>query len=106
MGTTKHNALYAAISRRRALALGGSSVAGLAAAALIGCSSSSKDGAAKTSGGSNPSGAASAPATAASPKRGGTLKYPAKATPNSLDPYRSETGNSGPYLEYSRLFAF
>ena len=101
--TTKKNALYAAISRRRALALGGTGLVGVAAAALIGCSSSSKESAANKPAATS---ASSAPPVAAKPKRGGMLKYPAKSTPNSLDPYRSETGNSGPYLEYSKLFSF
>ena len=96
-----------ALSRRsmlRAAMVGG---AGIASAALIGCSSSggTKEGqGAKATGGASVAGSTS---TAGKPKPGGTLKYAETKSPDILDPVRSGGGlPTMAQLVYSRLFEF
>ena len=100
----KKNVLYAAMSRRRALVSGVAGFAGLAAAALVGCSSNAKPAAPDKP----PAGGAAAPAAPNNqPKRGGTLKIPIKTDPDTLDPV-SSVGAAGATAAathyYSRLF--
>ena len=97
------NPLYARMTRRRALSTAGVGIAGLAAASLIGCSSSTP----KAGTGGTP-GAAVATANAdEKPKSGGVLRYPMPKDPDSLDPYRLAFSTGGTWAAvnaYSRLF--
>ena len=93
MSTLRHTS----ISRRRLLSVAATGSAGLAAAALIGCSSTSREApaeaprpAAGTAAPAAPAGAAGAAPEAMQPKSGGTLKYSVSADVETLDRYRGQ----------------
>lgn len=99
----EYTSIHSRLSRRRALAAAGTGAIGLATAALIGCSSSSKPQAARPAGIS----AVSGPVASAQPKRGGTLRFAENKNPDTLDPVRSGGGlPTQADLIYSSLFAF
>ncbi len=107
MEASKNNPLFARMTRRRALAVGGTGALGLSAAALIGCSAGSKATAPAAANKAAATGASSAPET---PKRGGTLRYSVDQNPDSLNPYLGLGGGAtaGTFHQnvYSTLFAF
>ncbi|MSQ30651.1 MAG: ABC transporter substrate-binding protein [Dehalococcoidia bacterium] len=105
MEPSQRNPLYASMTRRRALTAAGAGFAGVAGAALVGCSSSSKKPAADAG---RPA-VAVAPAAPADdkPKPGGVLRYPQPKDPDSLDPYRLAFATGGTWAAvnaYSKLF--
>ena len=100
------------ISRRAALRSAGIGLAGVSAAALIGCSSSSKDPPAGA-GATTPGGAViipgNAPAKKGAPESGGTLRIAVQADVDTFDVIAAPGGktyaNFGGYV-YPRLFKF
>ena len=104
MEPSLRNAWYASMTRRRALTAAGAGLAGLAAASLVGCTSSGKKPAADAG---KPAAAIVPAAADDKPKPGGTLRYPVPKDPDSLDPYRLAFGAGGTWAVsyvYSRLF--
>ena len=101
------NVRYGKFSRRRALAVAGTSAAGLATAALIGCSAGGQK--ASPSGGQSgqPAGAVATVSTD-KPKPGGTLRFPINRDTDGIDPNTSAGGTPqepGSNV-YSRLLVF
>jgi len=108
---SKRNLIYASMTRRRALTAFGAGAAGLAAASLVGCSTSTPAPAGGAGGGTQPAAPAAPVASAApaddKPKVGGTLRYAQAKDPDSLDPYRLAFAAGGTWSAvqvYSRLF--
>lgn len=101
----QHNSVFVAMSRRRAIGAIGTAGVGVAAAALIGCSS--RGGSPDNTTNRVASVAGSTPAADGKPKSGGTLRYREPKDLDTLDPHLMTSQIPGGRLAanvYSRLF--